>query len=77
LFNFSHLSQVEESYLEHFKFALWAGGFLCLLGLVSLVHAVFPFLMSRYPDKLFHQFIEKSSARRARVDTVLKNKNLE
>jgi hypothetical protein len=77
LFNFKHLSQVEESYLQHFKFSVWAGISLCFLGMISLIHAIFPFMLSRYPDKLFHRFIEKSFARRNRVDTVLKKKNLE
>jgi hypothetical protein len=77
LFNFKHLIQVEESYLQHFKFSIWAGVFLCYLGIISLIHAVFPFLFSRYPDRLFRHFVDWSANRRNRVDTILKSKKLE
>jgi hypothetical protein len=77
LFNFKHLTQVEESYLQHFVFSIWAGAFLCYLGIISLIHAIFPFLFSRYPDRLFHHFVDRSATRRNRVDIILKNKKLE
>lgn len=77
LINFYHLTEVEESYLEHLEFSLWAGFFLCYLGMISLLHAVFPFFLSRYPDKLFRHFVDKSFSRRNRVDKILQEKNLE
>jgi hypothetical protein len=72
--NLKHLSQVKETYFQHFKFSCWAGTFLCYIGIVSLLHGIFPFLFSRYPDYLFHLFTEKSKARRDRVDLILKSK---
>jgi hypothetical protein len=77
LFNPQHLSQVEESYFAHFKFSVLAGLQLLLLGILSMVHGVFPFLFSRYPDQLFEYFLRWSQQRRVRVDHILAEKNLE
>lgn len=76
-FNPKHLKEVEETYFEHFKFASWAGATLILLGCVSLVHAVFPFLFARLPDRIYRYFVNKSKARIDRVNSTLKTKNLE
>jgi hypothetical protein len=77
LFNSKHLEQVEESYAQHLKFGIWAGFFLIYLGTISLIHAIFPFLLARYPDRLYRMFNKKSSERITRVNKILKNKNLE
>jgi hypothetical protein len=77
IINFKHLSQVEETYSQHWKFSVWAGIFLCYLGLLSLIHGFFPFLFSRYPDYIFRNFLEKSKNRRTKVDSLLKQKGLE
>lgn len=76
-FNFKHLSQVEESYVQHLKFGICAGLYLIFLGIVSLVHAVVPFFLSRVPDRLFKFFLTWSAPRLQRVENVLRNKNLE
>lgn len=75
--NFRHLSQVEETYLQHLRFALWAGTVLIVLGVVSIVHAVFPFLLDRVPDRIFKYFLRKSNQRVTRVDSLLKEKGIE
>jgi len=77
MINFKHLSQVEETYFEHFKFALWAGLTLILLGIVSIIHAAFPFLLSRVPDKIFRYFLKNSQHRIDKVNKILKEKNIE
>lgn len=77
MINFSHLKQVEESYIQHFCFAMWAGLVLVLLGTVSIIHAIFPFVFSRTPDKIYRYFQEKSRARIERVNKTLKHKNIE
>jgi hypothetical protein len=77
MLNFKHLKQVEESYSEHFKFAVWAGCVLVFLGLVSLIHAIFPFFLSRTPDKIYRYFVIKSNERMDRVNKILKEKNIE
>lgn len=76
-FNFHHLSQVEETYFEHFRFAIWAGLVMILLGVVSIIHAIFPFLFSRLPDKIYRYFQTKSKERITRVNNILKSKNIE
>jgi hypothetical protein len=75
--NFKHLPQVEETYFQHFKFSCWAGFFLCYLGIISLLHGIFPFFLSRYPDRLFHRFVNESKTRRDRVDSILEKKAIE
>jgi len=77
LINFKHLSQVEETYIEHFKFAVWAGCLFLVLGIVSLIHAIFPFILARTPDQIYSYFQRASSQRQRRVEKVLKEKRLE
>lgn len=77
MLNFKHLSQVEETYLQHFKFAVWAGVVLLLLGIVSIIHAIFPFFLSRVPDKIFRYFLKNSQARIDRVSRILQEKHIE
>lgn len=77
MINFHHLTQVEESYYEHFKFALWAGSVFILLGITSIIHAFFPFLFSRTPDKIYKYFVAKSQQRINRVNKILKDKKIE
>lgn len=77
LFNFSHLKQVEESYVQHLAFGLWAGVILLILGILSAVHAVFPFFLSRWPDRLYRYFVDRATPRMNRVNQILKEKNIE
>jgi hypothetical protein len=77
LFNGKHLDQVEETYLEHFKFGMWAGLTLAVLSILSVTHAIFPFLFTRWPDKIYQYFVQNATARLNRVSQLLKNKNLE
>ena len=77
IFNYLHLQQVEESYWEHFKFSIWAAMVLGLLSIVSIIHGVFPFLFPRIPDKIYRYFVNASSERMKRVNSLLKKKKLE
>jgi hypothetical protein len=76
LFNPSHLQEVEESYLVHLKFGVWAGFWLIITGVISIVHAVVPVLLARVPDRLFRYIVEQSSTRINRVEDILRKKNL-
>tara|TARA_B100000683_G_scaffold45372_1_gene41875 strand:+ start:3262 stop:3510 length:249 start_codon:yes stop_codon:yes gene_type:complete len=75
--NFKHLEQVEESYFTHFKFAFWAGCVLFILSITSLIHAIFPFMFARIPDKIYRYFQKESEKRVSRVNSVLRRKGLE
>lgn len=77
MINFKHLDQVEETYLEHFRFAFWAGCVLMVLGVISIIHAVFPFLFSRLPDKIYQYFKKHSKSRIDRVNRILQQKEIE
>ena len=44
--NFSHLKEVEESYLSHMFFSFKLFCMLNILSYVSLVHAILPFVMA-------------------------------
>lgn len=77
LINRLHLEQVEESYSQHARFGLWAALVLFVLAVLSLIHAVFPFLFSRWPDRLYQYFQTASHERMTRVNEILKRKNLE
>ena len=77
MINFHHLDQVEETYFQHFKFAIWAAGVFLVLGIISLIHAVFPFVFIRTPDKIYRYFVKKSEQRISRVNSLLKAKKIE
>jgi hypothetical protein len=77
LFSVKHLGQVEESYLEHFSFGIWAGIVLGALAILSIIHAIFPFLFPRLPDKLYRYFVKKATPRLSKVNQILKDKKLE
>jgi len=76
-FNIYHLTQVEETYWQHLKFSLWASLILSMIAFLSFVHAFFPFLFTRFPDKLYKYFIKSSQNRLNRIDKVLKQKGIE
>ncbi|WP_099865866.1 DUF6356 family protein [Pararhizobium haloflavum] len=54
-----HPASVEESYIEHMRFAGWFAGQLLIAGLAALTHAILPFLFertaSRIIDRLHHR----------------------
>jgi hypothetical protein len=75
--NFQHLSQVEEKYSDHFKFGFLSGLYLILLGIISCIHAIFPFFLARVPDRMFAYFLKKATPRITRVTEILKRKNIE
>jgi hypothetical protein len=77
ILNFRHLQQVEETYLQHLKFGIWAGLVLLTLGIISIIHSVLPFLLVRFPDTLYRYFVKHSQKRIDRVNQILKKKNLE
>lgn len=77
LFNFKHLAEVEESYIQHLQFATWAGVILLILGTLSLIHAVFPVFLSRWPDRLYRYFVDQATPRMNRVNKILREKNIE
>ena len=77
LFSGKHLSQVEESYLEHCQFGIWAGAVLGALSILSLIHAFFPFLFPRLPDRLYRYFVKTSAPRLDKVKKILRDKKIE
>lgn len=58
-----HLNQVGESYFEHLKFGVWAAGVCLLLSIVSFVHAIFPFILPRRPEKIYVYFHNRAKER--------------
>ena len=67
-----HLRSVEESYLQHLKFGLSAGALCILLGFLSIVHAMLPFLLQGIPEKKY-RYLDKSLVK-PRLDRIEKNK---
>lgn len=48
---FQHLKEKDTTYKEHFRFAFGAGLVLIIAGVASLVHAVFPNILTSYAYK--------------------------
>lgn len=61
-----HPRNVDESYFEHFRFALGFGGILLLAGLAATVHALLPFLFettaSRIVKRLHARIVNRGGA---------------
>jgi hypothetical protein len=74
LINFKHLKEVNETYYEHLVFNLWITASVTVLALVSLIHAFFPFLMSRWPHAISKYIFKKSLSRTMTVGRELRNK---
>lgn len=74
IINFSHLSEVGETYFEHLVFNLWITCSVTVLALVSLIHAVFPFLLSRWPHAISKYIFKKSLSRTMTVGRQIRDK---
>ena len=70
-----HLEQVGETYLEHFRFGMWAAGICLLLSVTSFVHAVFPFFMPRRPEKIYQYFHARAKQRLERITNQLEKES--
>lgn len=51
MITFNHIKEKQTTYLQHFKFAAGAGCVLIKAGLASLIHAVFPSVLTSYSYK--------------------------
>ncbi len=76
LFNFRHLQEVNEGYLDHAKFGLWVAGIQFLLAVMGTVHAVIPFMFARWHEKLTNYLIRQSKTRTQSVRRSLKSKGI-
>jgi len=76
IFNFKHLSEVEESYFAHLRYNLWVGGMVLLLAVVSFIHAILPFMFSRWPFAIRKYMMEKSLHRDRQISRALRKKGL-
>ena len=58
-----HPRSVDESYFEHFGFALWFAGQLGLAALAALSHALFPFTCQRTASRIVARLYERTHNR--------------
>lgn len=59
----NHPQSVDESYLEHFAFALWFASRLLGAGFAALVHAIIPCLFEKTASNLIIQMHERIANR--------------
>ena len=76
IFNFKHLSEVEESYFAHLRYNMWVAGMVLLLAIVSFIHAILPFMFSRWPFAIRKYMMEKSLHRDRQISRALRSKGL-
>ena len=62
----AHSNSVDETYLEHFVFALRFGFKMTLGGIAAVVHAIFPFLFVTTAGKLCDELQEMRKNSRGR-----------
>lgn len=70
-----HLEQVGETYSEHFRFGMWAAGVCLLLSITSFIHAVFPFLLPRLPEKIYQYFHSRAKERLDKITSRLEKES--
>ena len=58
-----HPQTVDESYLEHFGFALWFAGQLGLAALAALCHAILPFTCQQTASRIVARLHERTHNR--------------
>jgi hypothetical protein len=76
IFNFKHLSEVEESYFAHLRYNLWVSCMVSLLAVISFIHAILPFMFSRWPFAIRKYMMEKSLHRDRQISRALRKKGL-
>ncbi|MBX9587241.1 MAG: capsule biosynthesis protein [Gammaproteobacteria bacterium] len=59
----THPHHAGETYLVHFKFAVWAGLQMFLAGLICIIHAVFPFVFEHAASNIIIPLADKLSGR--------------
>jgi hypothetical protein len=52
MFEWDHLSKAGASWFKHFYIAVYYAGIAFLVGILGLIHAVFPFMFGFLPYKL-------------------------
>lgn len=60
-----HPSSVDETYAEHFRFALWFAFWLACAAGAAAVHAVLPFLFERTASGIIARLYHRSQRRAA------------
>jgi hypothetical protein len=63
---FKHLKSRNTRYIPHFKFALGAGVVLLLAGFASIIHAVFPGILTGYSERKTRALARLSKIRNAK-----------
>lgn len=58
-----HPHSVDESYFEHFGFALWFSGQLALAALAALCHAVLPFTCQKTASRIVGRLYQRTHNR--------------
>lgn len=58
-----HPHSVEESYFEHFGFALWFAGQLALAALAAFSHALLPFTCQKTASTIIAKLYERTHNR--------------
>ena len=59
----AHPARVDETYLQHMRFALGFSFWLMTAGLAALVHAVFPALCETTASRILRRLTDRMAAR--------------
>jgi hypothetical protein len=71
-----HLNQVGETYWEHLSFGMWAAAICLLLSITSFIHAIFPFILPRRPEKIYQYLHCKAQVRLNKITSRLEKESL-
>lgn len=68
-----HLKEVEEGYFEHFLFAFSIACWIIILGVMHLIHSIFPFIFAKNASKNIQKIAtvmqKRSTIRKSNVRT--------
>ena len=65
-----HPASVDESYFEHFRFAMWFAGWLALAAGAALVHAILPFMFEKTASQIIARLYHRTQNRAAPAQAV-------
>ena len=69
-----HPATINETYVEHFVFAMKFGGMAILAGLAALAHAIFPFLFKSSASRIIKNMADTlASSRRSSATQAMKS----
>lgn len=64
-----HPHSVQETYWEHFSFAVRCGARMIMAGLICIIHAIFPFIFTTTASTMLYKLADEMQVRAKQAET--------